>query len=180
MTGNASFFQSKEISHYPLFLAKTTTKSNQHAMTQSCIFSTNTCFVCKQIGDPAQLLRDGARANHSTRDFGISADHPAVHNLPHVQIHSQTAQEEREKRKIKSITRLSLEKILVDCHSAMKGWVPQWIWGAKGEFQKFIQSQSLVANVITLWLKDEKITMRRAGMMWREVDTEWGQWWIPD
>lgn len=57
-------------------------------MTQTCIFCTNTCFVCEQIGYPPQLLRDSAGPNHSARDFGISADHPAVHNLPHVQIHT--------------------------------------------------------------------------------------------
>lgn len=57
-------------------------------MTQTCIFSTDTCFVGKQIGNPPQLLRNSAGPNHSPGDFGISADHPAVDNLPHVQIHT--------------------------------------------------------------------------------------------
>lgn len=57
-------------------------------MTQSCIFYTDTCFICKQVGYPPQLLRNSAGSNHGPRDFGVSADHPAVDNFSHVQIHT--------------------------------------------------------------------------------------------
>lgn len=56
-----------------------------------------TCLVCEQVRNPPQLLRNRAGTDHSPRDFGIPPNHPAVHDLPHVQIHTQTGQEIRAK-----------------------------------------------------------------------------------
>lgn len=100
MAESAYFSQPKEILHYDRWLVKNITKKNNSTTTQNCIFYIDTCFVCEQIGYPPQLLRYSAGSNHSPRDFGISADHPAIDNFPHVQIHTQTMQEEWEKEKV--------------------------------------------------------------------------------
>lgn len=54
-----------------------------------------TCLVCEQVRDPPQLLRDCAGANHSPQDFWVPSNYPAVHDLAHVQVHTQTGQKNR-------------------------------------------------------------------------------------
>lgn len=59
-----------------------------------------TCLVCEQVGNPPQLLRDRAGTNHGPRDFRVPPNHPAVHDLAHVQVDTQTSQTTRANRLI--------------------------------------------------------------------------------
>ena len=58
--------------------------------THHFILSESTSLVSEEVLDSAQFFRDGTAADHCPWDGSISLDHPGIHHLPHVQIHTKT------------------------------------------------------------------------------------------